>query len=187
VPPMTKLGVNPWVAHFFVFFLSVWGELSPPTSLTAAVAARIAEAPFMRTMWEALKICLPITLLTFAIFTRSEMAVKPGWGQIGDVLVVTVATCGVAFALFGRCLEHWIGDVTARSLIALVAFVTLFHPNDTLAWGSAAITLAALAWGITRHNLIAPPKDMPLAQAPAGAPAEPDLAGVIAQARREIG
>ncbi|OFZ90243.1 MAG: TRAP transporter, partial [Betaproteobacteria bacterium RBG_16_64_18] len=34
VGPMTKLGVNPWVAHFFVFLLSVWGELSPPTSLT---------------------------------------------------------------------------------------------------------------------------------------------------------
>src|SRR5574341_1367842 len=117
VPPMTKLGVNPWVAHFFVFFLSVWGELSPPTSLTAAVAARIAEAPFMRTMWEALKICLPITLLTFAIFTRSEMAVKPGWAQIGDVIVVTIATCGVAFALFGRCIENWKGDALARILI----------------------------------------------------------------------
>ncbi|OGA34834.1 MAG: TRAP transporter, partial [Betaproteobacteria bacterium RIFCSPLOWO2_12_FULL_64_23] len=33
VGPMTKLGINPWVAHFFVFLLSVWGELSPPTSL----------------------------------------------------------------------------------------------------------------------------------------------------------
>lgn len=186
VPPMTKLGVDPWVAHFFVFFLSVWGELSPPTSLTAAVAARIADAPFMRTMWEALKICLPITLLTFAIFTRSEMAVKPGWGQVGDVLVVTVATCGVAFALFGRCLESGIGDAVARLLIALAAFVTLFHPNDTLVWGSAAITLAALAWGIRRHNVIAPPKDLPIAAA-AIAPAEPDLAGVLAHARREIG
>ena len=72
-----ELGVNPWVAHFFVFLLSVWGELSPPTSLTAAVSARIAEASFMRTMWEALKICLPITLMTFAIFTRSNMVVNP--------------------------------------------------------------------------------------------------------------
>ena len=187
VPPMTKLGVNPWVAHFFVFFLSVWGELSPPTSLTAAVAARIADAPFMRTMWEALKICLPITLLTFAIFTRSEMAVKPGWGQIGDVIVVTIGTCGVAFALFGRCSESWQGDIAARLLIALLAFTTLFHPNDTLVWGTGAITLAALAWGIKRHNLIAPPKDLPIAQAPASAPADPHLAGVIAQARREIG
>jgi TRAP-type uncharacterized transport system fused permease subunit len=187
VPPMTKLGVNPWVAHFFVFFLSVWGELSPPTSLTAAVAARIADAPFMRTMWEALKICLPITLLTFAVFTRSDMAVKPGWGQVGDVLVVTVATCGVAFALFGRCLESRIGDAVARLLIALAALVTLFHPNDTLVWGSGAITLAALVWGVKRHNLIAPPKDLPVAQSEASAAAAPGLADVMAQARREIG
>ena len=30
---VAELGINPWVAHFFVFLLSVWGELSPPTSL----------------------------------------------------------------------------------------------------------------------------------------------------------
>ena len=188
VPPMVKLGINPWVAHFFVFFLSVWGELSPPTSLTAAVAARIANASFMRTMMEALKICLPITLMTFAIFTRSEMAVKPGWGQIGDVLVVTTATCGVAFAMFGRCFENWKADVPARLLFAVVSFASLFHPNDKLVWGTAAITLAALVWGIGRHNVIASPKEAPVRESREGTPARPeDLADVIAQARRDIG
>jgi len=188
VPPMVKLGIDPWVAHFFVFFLSVWGELSPPTSLTAAVAARIANASFMRTMMEALKICLPITLMTFAIFTRSEMAVKPGWGQIGDVLVVTTATCGVAFAMFGRCFENWKADVPARLLFAVVSFASLFHPNDKLVWGTAAITLAALVWGIGRHNVIASPKEAPVRESREGTPARPeDLADVIAQARRDIG
>jgi len=188
VPPMTKLGIDPWVAHFFVFFLSVWGELSPPTSLTAAVAARIANASFMRTMMEALKICLPITLMTFAIFTRSEMAIKPGWGQIGDVLVVTTGTCGVAFAMFGRCFENWKPDVAARVLFAVVSLVTLFHPNDKLIWGTAAVTLVALIWGIRRHNRIAPPKDMPVADAVAPVPpSDADLDRVIAEARRDIG
>ncbi len=84
VRPLQELGINPWIAHFFVFLLSVWGELSPPTSLTAAVSARIANASFLRTMWEALKICLPITLMTFAIFTRPNMVVNPGWLQIAD-------------------------------------------------------------------------------------------------------
>jgi len=185
---MIKLGINPWVAHFFVFFLSVWGELSPPTSLTAAVSARIANASFMRTMWEALKICLPITLMTFAIFTRSAMAVTPGWAQVGDVLVVTVGTCGVAFAMFGRCFEGTAGDVAARLLIAALAFTTLFHPNDTLVWGTAAITLAALIWGIRRHSLIAPPKDLREAETAAVEAARPeDLARVVAEARRDIG
>jgi len=171
-----------------VFFLSVWGELSPPTSLTAAVSARIANASFMRTMWEALKICLPITLLTFAIFARSEMAVKPGWGQIGDVLVVTTGTCGVAFAMFGRCFENWKGDVSARLLFAVVSFATLFHPNDTLVWGTGAVTLAALIWGIGRHNVIASPKEAAVLETGEGTPARPeDLARALAEARREIG
>jgi TRAP transporter 4TM/12TM fusion protein len=104
VRPLQELGINPWVAHFFVFLLSVWGELSPPTSLTAAVSARIAEASFMRTMYEALKICAPITLMTFAIFTRSDMVVTPGWSQVGATVLVFIGTSGVAFALFGRFL-----------------------------------------------------------------------------------
>ena len=46
VPPMKALGIDPWVAHFFVFLLSVWGELSPPTSLTAAVSRADRERIF---------------------------------------------------------------------------------------------------------------------------------------------
>jgi TRAP-type uncharacterized transport system fused permease subunit len=188
VPPMTKLGINPWVAHFFVFFLSVWGELSPPTSLTAAVSARIANTSFMQTMWVALKICLPITLITFALFTRSDLVVKPGWGQIGDILVVTTGTCGVAFAMFGRCFENWKADVPARLLFAIVSLASLFHPNDSLVWWTGAITLAALIWGIARHNVIASPKEAPVPDGgeSALAPAV-DLDRVIAEARRDIG
>jgi TRAP-type uncharacterized transport system fused permease subunit len=156
VPPMLKLGINPWVAHFFVFFLSVWGELSPPTSLTAAVSARIANTSFMRTMWEALKICAPITLMTFAIFTRSDLVTKPGWGQIIDVLVVTTGTCGVAFSMFARCFRHPGVDLVARFAIAALSFITLFHPNDTLVWATAVAGAVVLVWGVWRHQLLAP-------------------------------
>jgi len=187
VPPMTKLGINPWVAHFFVFFLSVWGELSPPTSLTAAVCARIAETSFMRTMWEALKICLPITVITFALFTRSDLVVNPGWRQIGDILLVTVGNCGLAFAMFGRCIGSLWGNIVARILIALVSSVTLFHPNDTLVWATGAITLLALIWAIGRHNLIASPKVAPAPETKEGGAAPEDIARVVGEARRDIG
>jgi TRAP transporter 4TM/12TM fusion protein len=188
VPPMTKLGINPWVAHFFVFFLSVWGELSPPTSLSAAVCARIANTSFMKTMWEALKICLPITVMTFALFTRSDLVVKPGWGQIGDILLVTVGNCGLAFAMFGHCIRDLWGNILARILIALLSFVTLFHPNYTLVWATGAITLLALIWAIRRHNDIAPLKGALAPETDEGAPPRPeDLAGVLGEARRDIG
>lgn len=156
VGPLTKLGVNPWVAHFFVFLLSVWGELSPPTSLTAAISAKIAEANFMKTMWEALRICLPITLMTFAIFSRSEMVVNPGWTQIGSTIVVTIGTCGTALAMFGRLMENKAADLLLRTLLICAAFAALFHPDDKVSAATAAVVLVLTVLGVVRHRRIAP-------------------------------
>jgi TRAP transporter 4TM/12TM fusion protein len=151
VRPLQELGINPWIAHFFVFLLSVWGELSPPTSLTAAVSARIADASFMRTMYEALKICAPITLMTFAIFTRSDMVVNPGWSQVAATLLVFVGTAGVTFALFGRFVGSLAGNIPLRIGLAALSFVVLLHPNDAWATAAAAIVILVTLFGIRRH------------------------------------
>ena len=158
VPPLRTLGIDPWVAHFFAFLLAIWGELSPPTSLTAAVAARIADASFLRTMFEALKICLPITFMSFAIFVREDMVVNPGWAQIHDTLLVAIGTCGITFATFGHFVENRGGNVLLRVAMALVAFVVIFHPNDTYAVLAAAILLPATVLGAFRHRLVAAPR-----------------------------
>ena len=39
-PHMIKAGLDPWPVHFFAFFLAVWGELTPPTSVVAAVTSK---------------------------------------------------------------------------------------------------------------------------------------------------
>jgi TRAP transporter 4TM/12TM fusion protein len=158
VDPMRKLGVDPWIAHFFCFLLAVWGELSPPTSLAAAVSARIAEASFVRTMWEALKLCAPITFMTFAIFTRSNLVVNPGWMQISDMLLVAISCCGVTCAVFGRFVHNWGSDLMWRAALALASFVVMFHPNGAVSLAMAAIVLPATVYGVRRHQIIAPPK-----------------------------
>jgi TRAP-type uncharacterized transport system fused permease subunit len=186
VRPLQELGINPWIAHFFVFLMSVWGELSPPTSLTAAVSARIANASFLRTMWEALKICAPITLMTFAIFTRSDLVVNPGWPQIGATILVLIGTCGVTFAMFGRSVSSPGPDVFARVLLGAAALVTLFHPSDAVAWGMGFVTLVGTTIGIWRHRQIAPPAAAPVVS-PVPAPPPAEIAGVLAEARRDIG
>ena len=122
-------------------------------------------------------------------FTRSNLVTQPGWAQIGDCLVVAAGCSGLAFAMFGRCIENRMGDALARLLIALFSLTTLFHPNDKLVWGTGAITLVALIWAIRRHSLIAsPPKLAPVSETKEGAPPRPeDLAGVISEAKRDIG
>lgn len=185
VGPLRELGVNPWVAHFFVFLLSVWGELSPPTSLTAAISARIAEASFMRTMWEALKICLPITLMTFAVFVRSDMVVNPGWTQVADTLLVLVGTAGTAFAMFGRVMTHGAADMGMRVVLALLALGVLFHPDRATATAIAALVLAGTVAGVWRYRQIAAPKAAEIAVAPAASPSA-GLAAMLSEARREV-
>jgi TRAP-type uncharacterized transport system fused permease subunit len=184
VQPLRDLGVNPWVAHFFVFLLSVWGELSPPTSLTAAVSARIAEVSFMRTMFEALKICIPITLMTFTIFTRSNMVISPGWLQVADTILVIIGTCGVTFAMFGRAFATAAADMGFRILVAALSLVTLFHPDDTLVWTPGIAVLGLVVFGIWRHRQIAPPKEAAPADKPVTAG---DLGKLAAEARRDLG
>ena len=160
VDPMRKLGIDPWIAHFFCFLLAVWGELSPPTSLAAAVSARIAEASFMKTMWEALKLCLPITIMTFAIFVRFRLVVNPGWGQVVDMLLVAFACWGVTFAMFGRIVRNRGSDAMLRAALALVSLVVLFHPNGTVALGAAVCVVPATIYGTLCHRRIAPPKSL---------------------------
>jgi TRAP transporter 4TM/12TM fusion protein len=187
VAPLTKLGVNPWVAHFFVFLLSVWGELSPPTSLTAAISARIAEASFMRTMWEALKICFPITLMTFAIFMRSDMVATTGWPQIEATILVMVGTCGIAFAMFGRYLHNVLLDIPVRLLLAALAFVTLLHPDERIATTTAIVGFTGLLVGLWRHRQIAPPTATVQTEDERMASPSSDLSRLATEARREIG
>ncbi len=186
VRPMQELGINPWIAHFFVFLLSVWGELSPPTSLTAAVSARIANASFLKTMYEALKICAPITLMTFAIFTRSNMVVNPGWLQIADTILVLISTCGITFSMFGRYSESKALDIAVRCLLALVSFVVMFHPDMTTSAAVSVIVAAAVGVGMWRHRQIAPPKTFTPSTAEVVQPTG-DLAPVLAEAKRDIG
>jgi TRAP-type uncharacterized transport system fused permease subunit len=184
VGPLRELGVNPWVAHFFVFLLSVWGELSPPTSLTAAVSARIAEASFMRTMWEALKICLPITLMTFAIFTRPGLVTTPGWEQIAAGAYVLISTCGIAFAMFGRFAHRTAVDIALRIGLALVSLVTMFHPDLGLAAIAGAVAAVGTIIGIWRHRFIAaPPKTAAAIESHEPGASDP----LLAEARRDIG
>src|SRR5688572_27150688 len=85
-PAMIKVGVDPWVVHFFAFFLAVWGEVTPPTSVSVAVTSKIAETSFMQTLGHAILICVGLFVLMAGVFTRPELVIEPGLAQIGAML-----------------------------------------------------------------------------------------------------
>lgn len=132
-PPMIKIGVDPWVVHFFAFFLGVWGELTPPTSIVAAVTAKIADASFYETLGRALQICVSLFTLMAGVFIRPELVVEPGLSQLTAALLILVATVGITFSLQARFADRAAIDWTARLILAAFSLLALLHPDAKLA------------------------------------------------------
>jgi TRAP transporter 4TM/12TM fusion protein len=132
-PPMIKMGVDPWVVHFFAFFLAVWGEVTPPTSISAAVTSKIADTSFMQTLFRAIGICVTLFVLMAGVFTRPELVLEPGAAQLGAMLVVAVATVGVVFSIQARFSDRRELDVALRLVLAAFALVVLLHADRQVA------------------------------------------------------
>ena len=153
VPPMIRVGVDPWVVHFFAFFLAVWGELTPPTSVAAAVTAKIADASFMQTLFRAITLCFSLFVLMAGVFTRPELVLEPGLAQLGAMALVTTATLGISFALQARFSERREIDLPLRLGLAAFALVVLFHPErQVAALACLPVGLAVGYWILRRRD-----------------------------------
>jgi TRAP transporter 4TM/12TM fusion protein len=154
-PPMIRAGVDPWVVHFFAFFLAVWGELTPPTSVVAAVTAKIADTPFMGVLFHAIGICMSLFILMVGVFTRPELVLQPGLAQIGAMLLLMVTTVAVAFSLQAQFAHRRALDVALRIVLAAFAMVVLFHPDQQVA-AMACVPIGAFVgfWILRRRNAL---------------------------------
>lgn len=146
-PFMIKVGLDPWVVHFFAFFVAVFGELSPPTSVVAAVTSRIADAPFMRTMMHAIVLCMPLMVMMAAVFTHPDLVLNPGWAQLPAFLIVVTGTLALSLAFQGRLSNSKTVDLALRAVIAALGLCAILIPDTTIAAGFAAASLVALALG----------------------------------------
>jgi TRAP-type uncharacterized transport system fused permease subunit len=155
---MTRIGINPWVAHFFLFFIAVISEYSPPTSLVAAVASRISGASFMKTMMVTLQISLPFFFLTFAIFNWDIMLLKPGLSQLAALGVLLIGCLTAAAAIHGRIFESKKHDLPSRFLVLLVALFILFYPKgilSALALIPAVVLIVLVTWRTGKTSVTA--------------------------------
>jgi TRAP-type uncharacterized transport system fused permease subunit len=132
-PAMIKAGVNPWVFHFFAFFVAVWGELTPPTSVVAAVTSKIADADFMGTLFRGIQLCSVLFVLMGGVFARPELVLQPGMAQLWAMLLLMAGTVGTQFSLQAQFSEKRLLDVVARIVLAGFSLLIIFHPNTRIA------------------------------------------------------
>lgn len=154
-PHMIKLGMDPWAVHFFAFFLAVWGELTPPTSVVAAVTAKIAQASFLKTLWRSLLLCSPLFVLMAAMFTRPELVIAPGLEQLSAFVLVLTSCLALSFCFQAKFSDSPVWDVALRAIVAAGGLIALFHPTEVMAWSGAGVVLALVAyWLLVRQEKV---------------------------------
>ena len=152
-PFMIRAGLDPWQVHFYAFLIAVFGELSPPTSVTAAVTSRIADASFSRTMFRALEMCVPLLLLMVALFTWPEIIVEPGGPQLVPFFFVLVATLGVIASLHSVFSDAPTVRAAFKVGLAALSIGLLLHPIMPVAIALAAAVLGLTGLGFTRTRV----------------------------------
>lgn len=76
-PALVQMGVPFIQAHFFIFFATVFVGVTPPMAPAAIIGSKLAQASYMRTAFETLKIAAVGLLLPFAFVYAPIMLLQP--------------------------------------------------------------------------------------------------------------
>ena len=107
-----ELGVQPLVAHLFIFYFGMMSMVTPPVALAGYASASIAQAPIMKTSFAAFRFSLVGFTLPFMFVYRPALCLlAPEGGELTAFAVghaLTAATVGILALAAGlaNCLKN---------------------------------------------------------------------------------
>ena len=106
-PALGLLGVEPIVAHFFVFYYGVLADITPPVALAAYAAAGMANADPFRTGNTAFRLGLGKVLVPFVfVFSPSLLLVAKGFTWTDFWLAFIGCIAGIT--CLGAAITGWL-------------------------------------------------------------------------------
>ncbi len=127
-PTLVQLGVEPLVAHFFVFYYGVLADITPPVALAAYAAAGMAGGDPFKTGNMAFRLGLAKVLVPFVfVFSPSLLLVAKGFTWAEFAVTFTGCVLGIvalAAALSGYMLtlmKGWERALCAIGALCLIA------------------------------------------------------------------
>lgn len=150
-PGLTKIGIEPLVAHLFIFYFAVISAITPPVALASFAAAGMAQADPWKTSWTALKMGLATFLVPFMFFESPALLMKGEWTAI--VQATVSASIGVWF-LAGST-EGWFGGRLPMALRAVMfgAALCLIVPGTVTDFIGLAIGMPIYLWQRMRFRV----------------------------------
>ena len=138
-PILGLLGVEPIVAHFFVFYYGVLADITPPVALAAYAASGIAGANAFRAGNTAFRLSMGKVMVPFVfVFSPSVLIVTQGFTWSAFALAVAGMMAGIW--LMSAAISGWL-------------FAPLWR-IERLVLALAAILLVAPDWTVTLIGLV---------------------------------
>lgn len=120
-PGLVSLGMEPLLAHMFVFYYAVMSAITPPVALAGFAAAGIAGTNPMRTSVEAFKIGLAAFIVPFMMFYSPELLLLSDYTM---VIVLAVVTAILGVYLLAAGVQGWFFRKRASWYVRIVLLAT---------------------------------------------------------------
>ena len=148
-PTLVGFGVEPLVAHFFVFYYGVLADITPPVALAAYAAAGMAGSDPFKTGNTAFRLGLAKALVPFVfVFSPSLLLVAKGFTW--ESFIITFTGCIMGITLMAAALSKFMLVEMKRweQLSCLFAALLMIAPSltATLMGVALVIPMAVNQW-----------------------------------------
>ena len=101
-PAIQSLGVDPLVAHFFIFYFANLSTITPPVALASYAAAGIAKTPFWETGIYAFRLSVVIFTIPFVfVYSPALLGLGSAFEIITGFTFMAFGLLGMAIAIIG--------------------------------------------------------------------------------------
>ncbi len=149
-PILIKVGLSPFLSHFFVFYFSCLSTVTPPIALAAYVAAGIANANTDKVGWMAFRLALAGFIVPF-FFIYSPAMVLMG----PDGTMLSAQALSVVISLVSGIAGTWILAASVEGYLLIkyptwlrvplfVAAILLIDPRPVTSLVGVALTLVSV-------------------------------------------
>ncbi len=117
-PGLILLGIDPLIAHFFVFYFAVVSAITPPVALAAYAGAGIAGSDPFQTAGTSFKLGIAAFVVPFMFFYNPALLMQ---GSAVEILVVVI-TASVGIYFLSAAAQAWfLGALSAVPRLAVLA------------------------------------------------------------------
>jgi len=152
-PTLVGMGVEPLVAHFFVFYYGVLADITPPVALAAYAAAGMAGSDPFKTGNMAFRLGMAKALVPFVfVFSPALLIVAKGYTHYD--FVVTFTGCVLGITLLAAALSKFFLVEMSRSeqALCLLAALLMIAPGLVPTLIGMALALPVLVRQLAAHR-----------------------------------